>query len=80
MIDRNRLESIIREAARMAIDSWPHGKRFALAAAAAVALVPLSRNLEPASAFAVLMLATSVAIIVESFVTHGIGNRHADTI
>ena len=26
MIDRNRLESIIREAARMAIDSWPgHG-------------------------------------------------------
>ena len=26
MIDRNRLESIIREAGRMAIDSWPgHG-------------------------------------------------------
>jgi hypothetical protein len=64
----------------MAIDSWPHGKRFAVAAIVAIALVPLSRSLEPPRAFALLVLAISAAFTVESFVNHRIWNSHADTI
>lgn len=64
----------------MAIDSRPHGKRFAFAAAAALALVPVSRALDPSRASALLVLTTSVALIVNSLMNTRIWNRHADTI
>jgi hypothetical protein len=64
----------------MAVENWPHGKRFALAAAAALVLVPVSRALEPSRAFALLLFVTSLAFIVERFMRHGIVSRHVNTI
>ena len=64
----------------MAAESWPHEKRFVLAATIALVLVPVSRALEPSRAFALLVLMTSVAFIVERFMRKGTVSRHVNTI
>jgi hypothetical protein len=64
----------------IAITDWPHRKRYLVAAAGAAALAVLTRNTDPARAFAMLVCAASVAIALEGLFTYRTGARHADTV
>jgi hypothetical protein len=64
----------------IAIGDWPHRKRYLVAAAGAAALAVLTRNTDPARAFAMLVCAVSVAIVLEGLFTYRTGTRHADTV
>lgn len=64
----------------IAIRDWPHRKRYLVAAAGAAALALLTRNTDPSRAFAMLVCAASLAIVLEAVFTYRTGTRHADTV
>lgn len=64
----------------LAVRDWPHRKRCLVAAAGAAALVLLTRNIDPARAFAMLVCAASVGIMLEALFTYRTGTRNADTV
>jgi hypothetical protein len=64
----------------LAVSDWPHRKRYLIAAAGAAALALMTRDIEPARAFAMLVCAASVTVMLEGLFSYRIGTMNADTI
>jgi hypothetical protein len=64
----------------IAVRDWPHRKGYLVAAAGAAAIALLTRNIDSARAFAMLVCAASVGIMLEALITYRTGTRNVDTI